>query len=126
MKKLLLTIALVLICSTAYAFDLQVGWDVYPDKDIISGFKLKIGEVSGTYPTVLTITDVNAVTYTVPAFDTTFPKKKYFMVLTAFNATDESDNSNEIIYTKPLGKLRIIKLQIVGGKIIWQYVPYTR
>jgi len=124
MKKLFLIISLLAIATWANAFDLQVGWE---DNDnpagMVIGYKLKIGEVSKTYTTTLTIANANARTYTITAFDTTFPKGKYYLALTAYNTQDESVPSNEVIYLKPLGSPTIVKVSIVGGKVIWTYVP---
>jgi hypothetical protein len=124
MKKLFLIISLLAIATWANAFDLQVFWDD-PNNPAgsLTGYKLKIGEATKTYTTVITIENPAARTYTITAFDTTFPKATYYMAMTAYHSTAESDNSNEVTYFKPPGSPRIVKMSIVGGKVIWTYVP---
>lgn len=127
MKKLIQVLLITLLLAYplfAAASDLQVGWSPYADKADILGFKLKIGTTAGgPYPTVITIADPNLETYTITNFTTTFSGKKYYLVMTAYDANGESDNSNEAIYTKPFGNPRLIKLSIVGGRVIWVVVP---
>ena len=72
MKKLFLIISLLAIATWANAFDLQVFWDD-PNNPAgsLTGYKLKIGEATKTYTTVITIANPAARTYTITAFDTT-------------------------------------------------------
>jgi hypothetical protein len=109
MKKLIQALLFTLLLSYplfAQALDLQFGWDPYADKAEITAFKLKIGTAPGGPYSVATITIPNpdAVSYTITAFETTYPLRKYYFVLTAFDATDgmESPNSNEVMYRKGL------------------------
>jgi len=117
MKKILLTV-LVFLCSVSmsYATDITLAWDDYIDKADISSFRLKIGETAGgPYSTaVIEIPNPSAITYTIAAFQSTYPKKKYYFILTAYDETDgfESPPSNEVSYRRPLTVIKNLLLTI--------------
>jgi hypothetical protein len=99
MKKLFLSILLILLVSTvAFAGqDVKFAWDPYT-ADPIVGFKLYMASAPGVAITslnlVATITGQAAVNYT----QVNAPVGQKYWVLTAYTASMESGPSNEVSY----------------------------
>jgi len=107
MKKVILySLIWLFLCAPASAADLTVGWDIPTDLYSITKWTLKIGASSGGPYTVATIDILKAsatigendIRYTITDFSTTYPEDRYYIVLTSWINSEESDNSNEIHY----------------------------
>jgi hypothetical protein len=117
MKKVGMLVALITILmftSMAWADQVKVAWDTYPNQTQIVGFRLYRSASPGVYVygsgsanLVAQIATPSQVTYTIP----NIPDGTY-LVLTAYTATGaESGPSNEVRYVfvpgSPTGLVRI-------------------
>jgi hypothetical protein len=90
-----LVIALLAGCTeTVFAADLLLRWPALPDAD---GYRLYIGTQSRVYTRQQELGPLTADTLggTVYFLATGFEQGRYFLALTAYNSTGESDYSNE-------------------------------
>ena len=94
MKKLFLTLAIVLCPVLTFAATIEFGWNANTEQDL-AGYRLYQATTSGAYTKGTFVAEIPkpAVAYSLAAV----PDGTYFWVLTAFDETgNESDWSNEV------------------------------
>ena len=107
MKKLLLTLCLLLITLPAYAVDVELtaSWNANPEADL-AGYYIEIGETSGNYDAPIDVGNVTSYDFTVDVPEGT--EKTIYAVVSAYdtsgNVSEKSDEANKRIDKQPPGK----------------------
>jgi len=84
----------MLLSSEAYAADVTLAWDANTEEDL-AGYNLHYGITSGNYTQHIDVG--NVIEYTITGID---PYTTYYYAATAYDVDgNESDYSNEVIYT---------------------------
>jgi len=117
MKRLILTIALILLPISLFSYPVNLRWDRNVEPDV-TGYNVYRGTVSGTYAKINTTLIPQPPTGMIPSYSDNTPQNiNYFYVVRAVNQSGlESPNSNEVMSngTAPHAPTN---LQIVGGTV---------